>query len=151
MEEKEGIRYLLDASALYPLLRRLGRALYRHLKALAVLDLTKYEVGNALWVEVKRGLVVDWLPVAKAWAEVFRGLRELKVKDLVDVEELATRLDVTFYDAAYIFTANRMGLVLVSEDEEMRDKASTADVDVASVDELVERLQGENPLSGRAV
>ena len=151
MEEKEDIRYLLDASALYPLLRRLGRVLYRHLKALAVLDLTKYEVGNALWVEVKRGLIVDWLPVAKAWIEVFRGLRELKVEDLVDVEELATRLDVTFYDAAYIFTANRMGLVLVSEDEEMRDKASTADVDVASVDELVERLQGEHPLSGRAV
>ena len=143
MEEKEGITYLLDASALYPLLRRLGRALYRHLKALAVLDLTKYEVGNALWVEVKRGLVVDWLPVAKAWAEVFRGLRELKVKDLVDVEELATRLDVTFYDAAYIFTANRMGLILVTEDEEMRDKASTIEVDAASVNELVERLQGE--------
>jgi len=143
MEEKEGITYLLDASALYPLLRRLGRPLYRHLKALAVLDLTKYEVGNALWVEVKRGLVVDWLPVAKAWAEVFRGLRELKVKDLVDVEELATRLDVTFYDAAYIFTANRMGLILVTEDEEMRDKASTIEVDAASVNELVERLQGE--------
>ena len=142
MEEKEDVRYLLDASALYPLLRRLGKSLYRHLKTLAVLDLTKYEVGNALWVEVKHGLVVDWLPVVKAWIEVFRGLKELKVEDLVDVEELATRLDVTFYDAAYIFTANRMGLILVTEDEEMRDKASTIEVDVASVDELVQRLQG---------
>jgi len=41
---------MLDASALYPLLKRLGEKAASLLTKLAILDLTKYELGNALWI-----------------------------------------------------------------------------------------------------
>ena len=48
---------MLDASALYPLLKRLGEKATSLLTKLAILDLTKYELGNALWKEYKLGLL----------------------------------------------------------------------------------------------
>jgi len=46
-------RYLVDASALYPLVLKLREELLDRLPLVAVLDLTVYEVGNAIWKGVQ--------------------------------------------------------------------------------------------------
>jgi len=47
------VRYLLDASALLNIVRRLGEKSLKILKENYILTLTIYEVGNALWRETK--------------------------------------------------------------------------------------------------
>ena len=42
------VEYLLDASALYPLVLKLRDKLLDYLTLMAVLDLTVYEVGNVI-------------------------------------------------------------------------------------------------------
>jgi predicted nucleic acid-binding protein len=48
------VEYLLDASALYGLVAHYRRWV-RHKERLAILHLTVYEVGNALWKEARAG------------------------------------------------------------------------------------------------
>jgi len=140
VEEKEELGFLFDASALYPLFTRLGGRVYDFIDLISILDLTRYEVCNAVWVGVRRGLISDWRSVVEGWAKIFSRLKVYVVDDVVGVEELAVRLDVTFYDASYIFVADKLGLILVSEDVEMREKASTVGVKVLSMDGFVEKI-----------
>lgn len=142
MEEKEELGFLFDASALYPLFSRLGGRVYDFIDLISILDLTKYEVCNAVGVEVKHGLISDWRSVVEGWAKIFSRLKVYIVDDVIGVEELAVKLDVTFYDASYIFAAGRFGFVLVSEDVEMREKASTIGVKVFSLDDFIDRIMG---------
>jgi len=53
---QRAIEAVLDTSALYPLLKRLDRNASFLIK-LIILDLTRYELGNALLKEYKLGLV----------------------------------------------------------------------------------------------
>jgi len=136
------VKYLLDASALYPLLKRLGARFYDLVEEMAILDLTKYEIGNAIWVGVKKGLIREWREVAEAWSRVLTRVRELSVKDFVGVEELAVKLDLTFYDSSYVHVARRAGLTLITEDHEMGEKASSVGVKVLSTAEFTSIVEG---------
>lgn len=85
---------------------------------LSVLDLTHYEVGNAL----QRGRPgLD----AERVADVLDALRELcpaitpTSPELRDATSLAEQHHLTFYDAAYAAVARRRGAVLVTLDREL--------------------------------
>jgi predicted nucleic acid-binding protein len=54
---QRAIEAVLDTSALYLLLKRLGRNAASFLIKLVILDLTRYELGNALLKEYKLGLL----------------------------------------------------------------------------------------------
>ncbi|MBS7618146.1 type II toxin-antitoxin system VapC family toxin [Candidatus Bathyarchaeota archaeon] len=138
--EKEKIKSIFDASAIYPLFKRLKASVYDVIRDIGVLDLTKYEVGNAIWVEAVRGLVSNWSSVSKAWANIFKILVELEIEDVADVEEMALKLNLTFYDASYIYVAYKKNLTLVTEDDEMRRKAVEIGVKAISVDEFVSSM-----------
>ncbi|MCD6357246.1 MAG: type II toxin-antitoxin system VapC family toxin [Thermoproteales archaeon] len=142
---EEEVRYLLDASALYPLLKKLGSDLYDALRKAAILDLTKYEVGNAIWVEARRGLIREWREVARAWSKILERAREIKVFNVEGIEELAIELNLTFYDAAYAYAASRAGLTLVTEDQELGEKASSAGVKTISVEEFMDSWRKTSP------
>ena len=47
----------------------------------------------------------------------------MKIEDTSNVEEMAVKLDLAFYDASYICVAHERGLTLIMEDEEMGEKA----------------------------
>lgn len=136
--EEEKVRNLFDASAIYPLIKKLKASVYDIIEAIGVLDLTKYEIGNAIWVEAARGLISDWLSVSRAWSDIFKMITELEIDDLSNVEEIAMKLNLTFYDASYIYVAYRRRLTLVTEDVEMRRKAAEIGVEAISVDEFIE-------------
>lgn len=116
-----GVRYLLDASALYPLVLRLREGLLDHASLFAVLDLTVYEVGNVLWKEHRAGRVRSLQAAAALFQEVFENLTILPLEDgLGEVLELASSEGLTFYDASYLYTARRHGLRLVTEDGDLQ-------------------------------
>ncbi len=85
-------------------------------------DLALYESANALLLLAKRGVkgtekAVDWLSRIP-----FPAVRILK-EDLPIIHRLASERGLTVYDASYVYHAWKNGLVLVSADEELVEKA----------------------------
>jgi len=113
-------KYLLDASAIYPLILRLKEGLLLYKDHFAVLDLTIYEVDNALLKAHKKGAIKHLAPVAKMFEEIMKGLRKLSIKaEMFEVLDIAAKSGLTFYDASYAYVARREGLKLVTEDSEL--------------------------------
>jgi len=124
------MKFLFDASSVLQLIRcsKEDKAL-RILAENCILDLTKYEIGNALWKEqMLHGAIGE-----EELSEFLDLLRSvvLRTKILtVDAERLsevagvAARERITFYDASYITVAKIHSLTLVSEDRELVKAAS---------------------------
>lgn len=134
---------ILDASALYPLAKlSLGDPTFVAEKMLeeevAVLDLTLYEAANAVVVEARRGAISEPSRLIRAISEISKLLPVIRVDpgDLEGIAELAERLGLTVYDAAYVHFARAKGSKLITNDGELLRKAG----DVAI--ELEEWLKG---------
>lgn len=142
MEEEGDLRYLIDASALYTLLKRRGDVMVKIIDASAIIDLTKYEIGNALWVEWRRGLIENPKRTIKGWMKLLSFIREIQLDkgELDEVEDLALELSLPFYDASYIYIAKRMGLTLLTDDVEMRDKAAKLGVKTLTTVEFLKTV-----------
>lgn len=113
-------KYLLDASAVYPLVLKLGEKILQHKDLFAILDLTVYEIGNAIWKEYRRGRVVDPSPVAEAFKEILKDLKKLSVGDeFQEILNTAIESNITFYDASYIHVARKHKLKLITEDKDL--------------------------------
>ena len=142
MEEEGGLRYLIDASALYTLLKRRRDIVVEIIDASAIIDLTKYEIGNALWVEWRRGLIENPKRTMRGWMKLLSFIREIQLDrgELDEVEDLALELSLPFYDASYIYIARRMGLTLITDDVEMRDKAAKLGVKTLTTVEFLKTV-----------
>ncbi|RLI07883.1 VapC toxin family PIN domain ribonuclease [Candidatus Bathyarchaeota archaeon] len=142
MEEEGDLRYLIDASALYTLLKRKRDVMVEIIDASAIIDLTKYEIGNALWVEWRRGLIEDPKRTMRGWMKLLSFIREIQLDkgELDEVEDLALELSLPFYDASYIYIAKRMGLTLLTDDVEMRDKAAKLGVKTLTTVEFLKTV-----------
>ncbi|MBS7611452.1 type II toxin-antitoxin system VapC family toxin [Candidatus Bathyarchaeota archaeon] len=127
------MKYLLDASALLPLVTRCGRQLI--VKAshenLVTIDLALYEACNSLW---KLATLLKSISLEDA-IDVATTLKDLATKNIIQPINF-TKLDfsetlkkahkelLTFYDASYITIAERTEAILVTEDEKLRKTAS---------------------------
>lgn len=88
--------------------------------ALCVLDLTAYEVGNAL-LRGRAGASADQVAtVLDVLAEICPAVRP-DPADLRAAAELATRHDLTLYDAVYAAVAERRHATLVTLDQALLD------------------------------
>jgi len=106
-EEVESARALLDAHKE----RRV---------ALSVLDLTVYEVGNALMRGRAGASAEQAATVIEALAEVCPALRP-SPEEMRVASELAERHDLTLYDAAYAAVAQSHSAELVTLDRALLD------------------------------
>ncbi len=124
-------RYLVDASALYPLVLKLREELLDRLPLVAVLDLTVYEVGNAVWKEHRARRVRDPKALAAVFGEVLSGVGVVRVgsEEMGEVLELAVAEGITFYDAAYLYAARKLGLKLVTEDSDLKKYPESLDAE----------------------
>ena len=122
--------FLLDASSVIEVIRTYDEenALCL-LSANCILDLTKYEVGNALWKE----LVLTKAIGDEEFKEFFDLLVSilLRTKVLIlepenvpEIAEIAAKERITFYDASYITLAKMRNLTLITEDEQLARTAS---------------------------
>jgi predicted nucleic acid-binding protein len=123
--EIEGI---IDALSLYPLLRRLGGKATEHLTRLAVLDLTKYEIGNAVCKEYGLGSLKSWEKAIESWSRILEEMKKLSIgeREIKDAERIAIERDLTLCDASYVFLAESKNLKLVTEDEELLNSCKNA-------------------------
>ena len=122
-------RFLIDASSLMLLMKTANiQTELDHLRTSFLLDLTFYEVGNAIWKET---CLTKFL--TKNESEVLRNRIQTVLtridKILSEASNFQKILDISeseklsFYDSSYLFAAKEKGLVLVTEDKELRIKA----------------------------
>jgi predicted nucleic acid-binding protein len=124
MSKRQGkkYKYLLDASSLYPLLLS-GEAF--DLEQCAVSTLTEYELGNVLWKETKRKRI-DFKLAAQTFSDALSELRKISIGSMDDILAMALERNLTFYDAAYAYLAEREDIKLVTEDVDLIKKCKCA-------------------------
>ena len=121
---------LFDASSILQLISRSDeKDALRLLNGNHILDLTKYEVGNALWKEqlLHRAIGAEEL---REFLQLFQSLAchikslSIDIEHLSRVAELAVGEKLTFYDASYIAASKIHKLTLVTEDRNLARSAS---------------------------
>jgi len=127
------MKYLLDASALVPLLSDFGEQLI--VKATEIqfltMDLAVYEAGNSLWKlstllkSISLEDAVEVMGVLKDIVErgIVQGTRFGEL-DLTRALKMASEEGMTFYDSSYVLAAEDKGATLVTEDRKLREAAS---------------------------
>jgi len=127
------VKYLLDASALLPLVTRRGKQLIVEASRenLVTTDLAIYEACNSLW---KLATLLKSISLEDA-VDVATTLKDLAVRGVIQPINF-TKLDfsrtlkraykerLTFYDTSYITNAESTEATLVTEDEKLRKAAS---------------------------
>ncbi|MCD6593047.1 type II toxin-antitoxin system VapC family toxin [Candidatus Bathyarchaeota archaeon] len=116
------MRYLLDASALLNIVRRLGERSLKILKENYILTLTIYEVGNALWRETKllKKLTTDEAEeIMKAVIALTKFMQIIEPEDPTEILKTSNKIEATFYDTAYVVVALRRNLTLVTDDKKL--------------------------------
>lgn len=114
--------YVFDASSILVLTRELQEKVVGILKGNLTLSLAHYEIGNALWKECNR---VKRLTVNEAVEVLGFTLALLNLMNILDVKDAyfstkalsnADKLNITYYDAAYLTAAQVANKTLVSDD-----------------------------------
>jgi predicted nucleic acid-binding protein len=142
------VKYLLDASALLPLITGHGRQLIAEASRenLVTTDLAMYEASNSLW---KLAALLKSISIEDA-VDVATTLKDLATKGVIqltnltdlsfpDTMDTAYKETLTFYDASYIITAKNAEAILVTEDEKLR-KAAKKFVKTITYTDLESRL-----------
>jgi predicted nucleic acid-binding protein len=123
------MKYLLDASSLMLLIKKADlESTVECLQDSLILNLTFYEVGNAVWKEsallkfltpqeAKRLGAIAQIVLAKIDQVANEGEAFQKILEIAQEEKLS------FYDSSYVFFAKQKGLQLVTEDKKLEMKA----------------------------
>ena len=92
----------------------------------AVSSLTEYEIGNTLWKQNKKKELDDPKRIATIFQESLAELDEISVDSVVNVMILAMERNLTFYDASYVYLAEKENMELVTEDNDLIKKCKSA-------------------------
>jgi predicted nucleic acid-binding protein len=127
------LKFLLDASALLPLVTRSGKKLIAEAACaeLITTDLAIHEACNGLW---KLATLLKTLTLKDA-QDIATVLNELTAKnliqtisfasiDLAHTLDIAQKAQVTFYDASYIAAAQNIKATLATEDQKLLKAAN---------------------------
>lgn len=121
--------FLFDASSVFALVRDLGGKALDLFQGGSTISLVYYEVGNALWRESFLLNRISSKEAAKLLRCIFPVIRAMDVLNIDDevlgdaVLSLADKLDITYYDAAYLAEAKSSDKVLVTDDEKLAKAA----------------------------
>lgn len=114
---------LFDTSALLNLVIKNGSRALKSLISQNILDLTMYETGNVIW---KLGYLQKRITHQHACKllESFLLFKEnMNILNIDGMEEKIKNLSLdtglTFYDSAYVVAAQKVGLVLVTDDSSL--------------------------------
>jgi len=122
------LKFLLDASAMVPMITRSGKKLIADSAQADFIttDLAIYEACNGLW---KLATLLKTISLQNA-QDIATVLNELTAKNLIQTINftmidlpstlnLAQANHITFYDASYIAAAQRVRAALVTEDQKL--------------------------------
>jgi len=115
--------YLLDANAFLDLVKRRKTLI----KGQYILDLTIYEIGNAIWKEAvlfKTLTKDEAVTLMDEITNIVQKLNIIRIQDDLDkIMEIAIKEQLTFYDAAYLYFAKKYQLILVTNDKKLYNAA----------------------------
>jgi predicted nucleic acid-binding protein len=124
------MKFLFDASSVIQVIKsHEEEKTLRLFSDNCILDLTRYEVGNALWKEhtLRRTIgEAEFRESLDLLRTVMLRTKVLSVDahELLDVAEVADKERITFYDASYVVIAKAHDLTLVTEDTHLAKAAS---------------------------
>ena len=132
---------LFDASAIIIVAKNHPDKAQPVLEGEYLLDLTSYEVGNALW---KINKLIDKTDKSMALEAINQAspllaqMEVLKVdgEELGSVMEVAYESGLSFYDSSYLQVARSKGLTLVTEDTNLLRSASKYGVQCLRIKDL---------------
>ena len=118
------MKYLFDSSAIF---RAIKENKVEVLTGNCTLELARYELGNIVWKDYVLQAKISGQEM-KMLAKTIR--RTLSIMDVLaavgseeEILETAVQLNVTFYDASYVYFARTKNLQLISEDKHLTKKA----------------------------
>jgi predicted nucleic acid-binding protein len=119
---------LFDASAIINLFTRGSGKVLSSTRNGSVLDLTPYEVGNAVWrlCRLEGKLTSEEASTLLGTAtDLFEQLGRVPYQELdaKRISEIAISGKLTFYDASYVAAAELKRMTLVTDDAELREVA----------------------------
>jgi predicted nucleic acid-binding protein len=119
---------LFDASAIINLIMRGSGKVLSSTRNSSVLDLTQYEIGNAVWrlCALERKLTSEEASTLLGTAtDLLEQLGRVPFQELDAnrILEIAISDKLTFYDASYVVAAELKRMTLVTDDAELREVA----------------------------
>ncbi len=128
------MNYLFDASSVFKAIKE------NRVEILAgnlTLELARYELGNTLWKQTLREHL-NREELRELTTLTTQVLSLMHVQTIAEHEEevleTALELNLTFYDASYLYSAKQNNLPLVTEDTHLRKSAEPAQT-VQNLDE----------------
>ncbi len=122
--------HLIDASSLLNIVRTLGENSVDRLKGQYTISLVYYEVGNAMWKEssiLGRLTLEETSKILSFISKLHRHMNiihpEQEKSLLKRILENSARLNLTYYDSAYLTTAEKLKATLVTDDRQLRAKS----------------------------
>jgi predicted nucleic acid-binding protein len=122
-------QYLFDASAFIFLIKKANvQTTFQQLQNLLILDLTVYEVGNALLKEnrLTKFLTPKEIETLERVTQLVLSRTEKILNQNVIIQpimEIAKTENLSFYDSSYIYFAKQNNVQFVTEDQSLRAKA----------------------------
>jgi len=111
------MNYLLDANAFLDLIKRRKSLIAGQY----ILNLTIYEIGNAIWKEVVLFGTLTEDEAIGFMSNLMNIIQKVNViriqKGLDKIMSLAVKEHLTFYDAAYLYFAKKERLILVTNNK----------------------------------
>lgn len=120
---------LFDASAITNLIIAQGSKALRKTRGNFALDLTAYEIGNAIWrlclLERKIGLSEASELLGSA-VDFLGQLQQIRLEELNSnhILDIGVSKRITFYDASYVVAAETRRLTIVTDDERLARAAN---------------------------
>ncbi len=128
---------LFDSSAIYYMTRR---GISHPIAEGGTISLAPYEIGNVIWKEhnlhkhLGRREAEELIEVVTSIVDNMQkvSLRGMQTR----IFELASKLNVSYYDASYVIAASNAGGSLITEDKRLAQKISSL-ISVKTCEELL--------------
>lgn len=138
--------FLIDASGLINVIRELGENSVERLKGEYSIQLIYYEVGNALWKECSILGKINLDEASKTLNFIVKLLSKMNVihqgeeaEREIRILERAVKLNLTYYDSAYLTASETLKAILVTDDQKLRGKARKIGIKAISSKEFIEQ------------
>lgn len=137
------MKKLFDASAILTLAKNHPEKAVETLKDQHILDLTTYELGNAIWKINKLHKKPDKetaLQTLKQTQNLTALMNKHTINDRqtqITIMENAFNHNLTYYDSAYLTTAQKQNITLITEDQQLLKAAKQAAHPAKQLQELI--------------
>jgi predicted nucleic acid-binding protein len=122
-------QYLFDASAFIFLIKKANvQTTFQQLQKSFILDLTVYEIGNALLKEARLTKFLtskETETLEKVTQIILSRTEKILNQDTTfqQIMEIAKTENLSFYDSSYIYFAKQKNIQLITENQSLRNNA----------------------------